>query len=160
MAFGGGFGGKKPGMGMGIGAPGRPPEADPMGGGMGGEDPRIAAKKRMLDEIMQWSSGGMGGEMKAKYRPAPAPPETPAGYMDPDGVLVDKSGVTGPDGTPEGDPSLLLQDLDQDAIMKLLGNTDDMQDDTMPTDAPADAPMDGMPQYDPAQDEEDPTAGF
>ncbi len=83
-----------------------------------GMDP-MAAKKRALMELLQYAQGGMAGELKDKYAPAPA-----AGLGGSD-VLdgVEKPSILSAQGAEEAeiDPSLLIKDMDQEAIRRLLG---------------------------------------
>lgn len=69
-----------------------PPEME------GAGDPRLEAKKKILQEIMEYASGGQAEDLKSRYAPPPALEDEP----------VDEPG----DGDPSGDPSGEEPDLE------------------------------------------------
>lgn len=40
-------------------------------------DPRIEAKRRAAEEMLEWASKASGRSLKEKYRPKPPPPAAP-----------------------------------------------------------------------------------
>ena len=91
---------------------------------------RVDMQKRVLDELRQYM---LGEDLRSRHAPPPPAakgepnlalkPDQPAHveYMGHDGAMVEKAGTTGADGLPEAEPSLLLKDLDDEAVRKLLG---------------------------------------
>lgn len=75
------------------------------------DDPRVAAKLKLLEEILQFASEGSAGELKSKFNPV----EEEAAELSPD----DESLPPSPDGAePSGDPTA---ELSEDDLKKLLG---------------------------------------
>jgi hypothetical protein len=75
-------------------------------------------KLKMLDEVMEYASNGQAEELKSAYRQGPGP-EVPE-YAGADGAPVEKPTLD-ENGLPASEPELLLADLQDPAILKLLG---------------------------------------
>ena len=88
-----------------------------MDGGMGG-DPRLDAKMKLLEELMQWAQKGQAEELKTAYRQGPG--ADPIERIDAEGAVVEK-GALDAEGKPELDAEALLSALDDEDVRKLLG---------------------------------------
>lgn len=79
----------------------------------------MSIKMQALMDLLSENGAAMAGELRGKF----APQIEMEVEGESEGAPVVKAGVTGPSGSEEqeDEPSLLLKDMDQDAIRRLLG---------------------------------------